>query len=166
MPATTAAFRQQSYNVALESYEKLYALQPEKKSYVLNLAVCQMNVGQIDEAQKQLFKLNYLYPDDLSVIRVLVWALTLAGKFDQADKFYSRLLSVDAPHADDMLNYGYNLWFSNDVATAIGMFRQFLATRNDDTFSMAYEFMNNEYQLITSHGINDAEIQLMLDAVA
>ena len=166
MGLARAAFRQQNYRVALEAYEKLYSLQPEKKSYVLNLAVCQMNVGQIDEAQKLLFKLNYLYPDDLSVIRVLAWALTLAGKFEQADKYYNRLLSVDAPHADDMLNYGYNLWFSNDVTTAIGMFRQFLAIRDDDNFSMASEFINNEYQLITSHGINDAEIQLMLDAVA
>jgi hypothetical protein len=95
----------------------------------------------------------------------MAWAQTVSGHYEQAEKFYCQLLALENPEPTDMLNYGYCLWFSKNISTAIGMFRQFLSSQQDEAYSIADEFMKTEHQLIASHGISDAEILLMIDAV-
>lgn len=161
-----ALFATQQYEEAHEHYNALLQQQPDHRSYQLNAAVCLINLQRCDEALKMLYKLNYLYPDDQSVNRVLAWALTLSGKYEQADKQYCQLLAEEKPMAADILNYGYNLWLSGSIVTAIGMFRQFLSTNEKDEIDLEAEFMHGaEHELLLQHGISDTEIRLMLDAI-
>ena len=111
-----------------------------------------------------LYKLDYLYPDDIAVKRVLAWVLTVDGKYEQAGKNFQQLLSIENPDAVDMLNYGYCQWFSGNVAEAIVQFKQFLASQKDEDFNMETELMRTEYSLIKSRHIDDIEIRLMLDS--
>ena len=158
-------FRQQQYSDALAAYQKLLTLQPENRTAQLNAAVCQVSLKQYDEALKQLYKLNYLYPDSDDVTRVLAWTHTVGGKYESAMKLYARLLNAPQPQPSAMLNRGYCLWFSGDVAAASAMFRQFLSHQHDPQFSIEEEFTQTEHSLIAEHGITDAEIQLMLDSL-
>ena len=160
-----AYFANQKYDEALEAYQALLAQQPDHRTYQLNAAICLLNVGRSEEALKMLYKLSYLNPDDLTVNRVMAWALTISNKYEQADKLYCQLLAIQQPAPSDMLNYGYCLWFSRNVVTAIGMFRQFLSSQTEEAFSIETEFMQTEHQLLADHGITDTEIQLMLDAI-
>ena len=96
-------------------------------------------------------------------MRVLAWTQTLGGKYEQAAKFYDKLLAIDKPQSSDMLNYGYCLWFSGDLNSAVSMFRQFLSDQKDASFSIEREFMEHEHDMILAHGMGDVEIQLMLD---
>ena len=161
-----ALFASQEYEEALEHYNALLEQQPEHRSYQLNAAVCLINLQRSDEALKMLYKLNYLYPDDLSVNRVLAWALTLSGKYEQAEKLFSQLLAEEKPQPADMLNYGYCLWLSGNIEKAIGMFRQFIETQGDDGIDIEKEFMHgSEHELLLQHGITDTDIRLMLDAI-
>ena len=153
------------YENALDAYERLLAMQPDSKSYQQGAAVCLLNLERADEALKLLYKLNYLYPDDLGISRLLAWALTVGGKYEQAGKLYDQLLAIDQPLPADMLNYGYCLWFAGNIVTAIGMFRQFLSSQQEPGFSLEKEFLQTEHQLIVQRGIGDTEILLMLDAV-
>ena len=118
-----------------------------------------------EEALKPLYKLDYEHPDDYRVKRALAWVLTMSGRYEQAGKQYQKLLSAEKPEPVDMLNYGYCLWFAGDVAEAIVHFKQFLLSKDDDSFSLENEFLDNEHQLIVAHGVSDTEIQLMLDAL-
>ena len=158
-------FTTQHYGEAQGLYDRLMTIKPDHRTYQLNAAVCLLNMERGEEALKLLYKLNYMYPDDLTVSRVLAWAQTLCGKYEQADKTFCQLLAQEKPEPADMLNYGYCLWFSKNIVTAISMFRQFLSSQQDEAFSIENELMNTEHQLIISHGISDAEIQLMLDAI-
>ncbi len=158
-------FSSRNYEEALGLYERLMTMKSDHRTYQLNAAVCLLNVERGEEALKLLYKLNYMYPDDLNVSRVLAWAQTVCGKYEQADKLYCQLLAQEKPEASDMLNYGYCLWFAKNIVTAISMFRQFLSSQQDENYSIADEFLTAEHQLIASHGISDAEIQLMIDAV-
>ena len=160
-----ALFGSQAYEEAYESYSTLLSRQPEHKTYQLNTAVCLLHLGRAGEALKLLYKLSYIYPDDLTVSRVHAWALTVGGKYEQADKIYCQLLALPEPQPADMLNYGYCLWLSHNMVTAIGMFRQFLSSQTDDTFSIQEEFMCGGRQLLADAGITDTEIRLMTDAV-
>lgn len=161
-----ACFAEQRYQQSLEAYQKLMNMEPEEsrlQQVQLNAAVCMVYLKQYDEALKLLYKLNYLTPDDEDVMRVLAWCLTVDKKYEQAAKLYNKLLSAEKPHTPDMLNYGYCLWFSGDVVSAVGMLRQFLSDQKDPQFSIEQELMVTERELIGEQGIDDVEIQLMLD---
>lgn len=151
-------FAEERYEEALELYDQLVAIQPEKKNYLLNRAVCQTNLGRYEEAEKDLFRLNYESPDDDHVNRVLAWTLTCDGKYEQADHLYRQLLSVEDPSEDDLLNYGYSLWFSGSIDDAADCFHRYLKeTGHDKEF-----IIENEMQLIQAKGITEPEIQMML----
>ena len=159
-------FDSQDYEEAHQVYSALLQQQPEHKAYQLAAAVCLIHMQRSEEALQMLYKLDYNYPEDLSVGRVLAWALTLCGKYEQADKRYCRLLATDKPLPADMLNYGYCLWLSGYIVTAISMFRQFVSSQGDEAVDIEKEFMHgSEHELLLQHGITDTDIRLMADAI-
>jgi tetratricopeptide (TPR) repeat protein len=151
-------FNEGEYQKALDVYDKLLSLQPDKKSYLLNKAVCLTNLQRCEEAEKVLFRLNYDAPDDVNVNRVLAWTLTNDGKYEQAEKLYSQLLTGGNNSADDLLNYGYCLWFAGHIDEAADCFHRYLKESGDEKESI----IKNELDLIRRKGITEAEIQMML----
>ena len=152
-----ALFARELYQEALETYDKLLTINPEKKSYRLNRAVSMTNLGQYAGALKDLYRLNYEAPDDLNVSRVLAWTLVCEGKYDAAVKIYNTLLAGDV-QPGDLLNYGYCLWFSGHVDEAADCFHRFL---KESGFTPAY-ILENEAALLKEKGITEPEQQLML----
>ncbi len=144
------------YQKALETYEKLLTINP-KKSYILNKAVCLLKLNQSSAAVKDLYKMNYESPDDTAVTRVLAWALVREGKYEAADKIYSDLLNGDVL-PDDLLNYGYCLWFSGRISEAADCFRRFLKESKEK----ASYILTNDAALLKEKGITDPEQQMML----
>jgi len=158
-------FANKQYEEALQLYQQLTLQQPDQRSYQLNTAICLLNVGKAEEAQNMLFKLDYLYADDLTIKRVLAWALTIGGKCQQAEKMYEQLMGAEGKDSQDMLNYAYCLWLNKKIAGAVEMFRKFADNLNDQEFSFQTEFMTTEHQMLNNNGISDIEIQLMIDFV-
>ena len=152
-----ALFSRHMYQEALEAYDKLLVICPDKKSYRLNRAVSLTNIGQYGEALKDLYRLNYESPDDQNVNRVLAWTLVCEGKYEAADKIYVQLLSGEV-HPDDLLNYGYALWFSGNIDEAADCFHRFLKETGRD----ARCILENEADLLREKGISEPEQQMML----
>ena len=152
-----ALFARGMYQEAQEIYDKLLVLNPEKKSYRLNRAVSMTNLGQYAGALKDLYRLNYESPEDRNVSRVLAWALVCEGKYEAAEKIYSDLLTDDA-NPDDLLNYGYCLWFSGNIDEAADCFHRFLK----ETDYQPQYVLENEAELLREKGITEPEQQLML----
>lgn len=153
-----ALFSREMYEEALGTYDKLLTICPEKKSYRLNYAVSLTNLGRYDEALKELYRLNYEMPDDRNVNRVLAWTLVCEGKYEAADKIYDQLLAASNVHPDDLLNYGYSLWFSGHIDEAADCFHRFLKETDCEP-----EFiLENEADLLREKGITEPEQQMML----
>lgn len=152
-----ALFARMMYQEALETYDQLLTINPEKKSYRLNRAVSMTNLGQYTGALKDLYRLNYESPDDDNVSRVLAWTLVCEGKYDAAVKIYNTLLKGDV-QVDDLLNYGYCLWFSGHIDEAADCFHRFL---KESVFTKNY-ILQNEAALLKEKGITEPEQQLML----
>lgn len=152
-----ALFNRGSYQEALTVYDQLLSVSPDKKSYLLNNAVCLANLKQFEAAQKILFRLNYEAPDDQNVSRVLAWVLTCNGKYEQAEKYYSQLMTAE-PLADDLLNFGYCLWLAGQVGEAANCFRRYLKDTEED----ATTILEHEKDLLEENGITEPEMQLML----
>lgn len=157
-----AMFEAGDYQTALDYYHRLVAHHPSNRSYQLNEAVCLSNLKQYEEALRMLYKLNYEAPDNQNVSRVLAWTLVGCRKYDQATKIYTALLSAETPVADDLLNYGYCLWFSKAVTQAADAFRRY-AQQDGVTFDAVKEFFGTEAGTIRDHGISEVEVRLMID---
>lgn len=156
-----AMFAQGDYPTALDYYRRLAERHPEHRRYALNEAVCLTNLNEYEEALKLLFRLNYEMPEDAGVSRVLAWALVGSGKYEQAEKYYKVLIQQEPVAADDLLNYGYCLWFSGSPAAAADMFRRY-ASHDGVSFDPQRDF-SAESDIISRHGISDVEVQLMTD---
>jgi tetratricopeptide (TPR) repeat protein len=152
-----ALFLKERYAEALDIYNQLVAICPEKKSYCLNRAVSMTNLGQYTAALQDLYRLNYESPEDPNVNRVLAWALVGEGKYEQAERIYTQLLK-GSTHPDDLLNYGYCLWFSGHIDEAADCFHRFL---KESGATPAF-ILENEADLLKEKGITEPEQQLML----
>lgn len=156
-------FATQDYEKSYELYEQLLEKHPEKKSFMLNSAACLVNMKRYEEALKKLYQLNYNYPEDLNVKRVLAWALVGAKRYEQASKLYGELLEIEQPKTDDMLNYGFCLWCSGDVANAANMFHHYEELTGGTSDQLETIINEEERELLLEHGITETEILLMLD---
>lgn len=161
-----ALYGMKSYDKALDVYQQLLEGNPESKSYMLNAAICMVNLRKCGEALKLLFKLNYLYPEDMTVVHVLAWALTLADRQEEALKYYDQLAAQEQPFADHFLYNGYCLWFMGRIAEAVLAFRRYLGLVDNDSEKLEKAFMETEYDILRQHQISESEIQMMLDAVS
>ena len=150
-------FLEEDYQGALGYYEQLLALQPEKRSYLLNHAVCLTKLLRYQDALKELYQLNFERPDDNRVNKVLAWTLTCDGKYEQAIKIYQQLVG-DNVQMEDLLNYGYCLWFSGNISDAVDCFHRYLK----ETGEGKHTVLESESELIKEKGITEAEQQMML----
>jgi tetratricopeptide (TPR) repeat protein len=152
-----ALFDEEHYQEALAVYDQLLTLQPDKKSYLLNRAVCLTNLKRYADALKDLYRLNFESSEDMNVNRVLAWTLTCDEKYEQAEKIYSQLLT-DNTLPEDLLNYGYCLWLGGHVDEAADCFHRYLKeTEQKKTF-----IIENELALLREKGITEPEMQMML----
>ena len=161
-------FKTCDYKSALDAYEKLLTLQPDKKSYLLNKAVCLTNLSRYGEAEQILFRLNYEDADDLNVARILAWSLTGDGKYEQAGRLYERLMAEDKPVASDMSNYAFYLWCSGKIDEAANAFRRYLNEykhEGDDHWAIINDLISDELLFLEAKGINGDEMAMMRDLV-
>jgi hypothetical protein len=148
-------FSEGMYEAANDDYERLLLLHPNKVSYMLNKAVCLVNMDEYEDALKLLYQLNYEHDEDVNIQRVLAWALTCDGKLEQADKLYQQLTSHDSATNEDYLNKGYCQWLMGRIKEADACFDQYFILGGD-----YYEAFNNR-EWLNQRGISDTDIRLM-----
>lgn len=150
-----------AFSEAIEHYEKLMELQPEKKFYAINYSLCLMFSDRNKEALNKLYELNLNHPDDKSILRVLAWVLLCDKNAVKAQAIYGQLLA-DGPVSEDYLNAAYAQWISRNIAEARDYFRKWqeLEPQKD----IMIEFFNDNSMLI-ANGITPTDQQLMLGLV-
>ncbi len=151
-------FRNYSYEKALGVYDTLTLLRPEKVSYLLNKAICQVQLEDYDAALQTLYQLNYKYPDNNPVKRALAWALVCVGKSEQADGLYEQLVAIENPEYEDFLNRGYCLWFLGRVTEAADSFRTYIRMCDSTVEDLS---IFDEVKLFKKAGITYVEIRMM-----
>lgn len=145
------------YEEAAEDYERLLLLHPGKVSYMLNRAVCLVNMEEYEDALKLLYQLNYEHADDVNVLRVLAWTLTCDSRLEQATCLFGQLLDGGTAVAEDYKNYGYCLWLQGSIDAAADNFRKYLEEREDDDGAPSIF----DYDWLTERGISKTQIKLM-----
>lgn len=151
-------FKYGSYDHAVKLYDYLLSHDDTNSRYMLNKAVCLVNLERYDEALKLLYQLNYEHPDNLHACRALAWALTCCGKTEQADRYYQQLMEEEQPTAEDYHNYGCNLWLERHIEQATVMLRKYAETKEkDDKKSLFAE----DAEWLRKRNVSDIEINMM-----
>ena len=160
-------FKREDYEKALDAYDQLLQMDPDKKSYQLNKAICLTNLHRFDEAEQILFRLNFEDADDLNVVRVLAWALTGDGKYEQAGRLYSQLTKQEDPHDIDSINYAFYMWFTGNINDAAVLFRlaATASSPKEKRWDAVCDMIYKEHELLMQKGITEREIRMMIDLI-
>lgn len=158
-------FKNEKYEQALDAYDQLMEMNPDKKSYQLNKSVCLTNLHRYEEAEQILFRLNYEDDENLNVARVLAWALTCDGKYEQASRLYEQLMAEENPADSDVINYGFYLWFVGRIDDAASCFRNYevKSIPESNRLENIYQIIYDEQPLLSEKGITAQEITMMID---
>jgi len=154
-----SSFNAGEYDDAIEAYRQLTAMEPDKTNHQLKLAACLANNQRTEEAEPILFKLLYLYPDNLKVVRVLAWTLMAAGKYEQAMRYYDQLQHDGAELRNDIFNRALCLWLSGKTAEAIPLLK---SLEGEPPIA---DSIKAERDFLLAHGLTDIDMRLMTDSL-
>ena len=158
-----AALESEDYQTAEEVYALLLALEPNNKNYTMNRCVALLKLGRTSEVREELFRLDYQYPNDMNVKRILAWAMLTDKSLDKAAQLYESLLST-SPANEDYLNAGYCQWAKGDMKRAVELFREWMRKSGNDTEQLLDEF-RNDTDTLKKYGISETDCYLMLSLV-
>lgn len=120
-----ACYKNEKFKEAYNYYSKKYNEKKDDKTFSLEYAVTLIGMRYFEEASKILFKLDFDYPENITVKRVLAWNMMEQKKLGQAEKEYSFILSSKNCVPADYLNAGYCQWFMGNIKNATSFFSQF-----------------------------------------
>ena len=158
-----AALDNEDYITAEEVYSKLLKLKPNHKTYTMNRCVALLKLGRTSEVREELFRLDYQYPDDMNVKRILAWAILSDNSLDKASQLYDTLLTSNPAH-EDYLNAGYCQWAMGNIQKAVALFREWLAKSGKSAEQLLNEFRSDE-ETLSMYNISETDCFLMLSLV-
>lgn len=158
-----AALEIEDYNTAEEVYSELLKLESGNKNYTMNRCVALLKLGKTSEVREELFRLDYQYPDDMNVKRVLAWAMLSDNSLDKASQLYDTLLTSSPAH-EDYLNAGYCQWAMGNVQRAVELFREWMAKSGKNTDQLLEEFQS-DVETLLMYNISETDCFLMLSLV-
>ena len=155
------------FGEAAALYRRLTDADAASMSCQLNLAVCLMNCGEVDEGMRLLYKLDYEHHGNGNVQRALAWCLMLQENPGKALDIYSALLGTSGAVAVDRLNAAYAHWLSKDVRMAVKLLREYCTMCGCKSwYGRLVEDFKNDSALLDKYGIRLSERKIMVDIVA
>jgi hypothetical protein len=150
---------------AVDIYDKLVVIFPDKKIYKINKAIAQIKAEDYEEAVNELYRLNLEDATDQNVIRALAWGLLNKGNADQAYDEYNKLLLSGHSILEDSLNEGYASWFRGVPREACLFFGRYSNVDYDreNAPGRLWKAFNDDKALLLKHGISEIDMQLMID---
>lgn len=158
-----AALDAEDYKTAEEVYTELLKLEPGHKNYTMNRCVALLKLGRTSEVREELFRLDYQYPEDMNVKRVLAWAMLSDNSLDKASQLYDTLLASTPAH-EDYLNAGYCQWAMGNVQRAVELFREWMVKSGKSREQLLEEF-RSDADTLELYGISETDCFLMLSLV-
>ena len=158
-----AALDAEDYKTAEEVYTELLKLEPGHKNYTMNRCVALLKLGRTSEVREELFRLDYQYPEDMNVKRVLAWAMLSDNSLDKASQLYDTLLAATPAH-EDYLNAGYCQWAMGNVQRAVELFREWIVKSGKSREQLLEEF-RSDADTLTMYSISEIDCFLMLSLV-
>ena len=146
---------------ALEYYKQVETLDPENLNNQLNIAHSLLELNRFDEALKGYFKVEYLAPGNKKVWRPIGWCSFLAGKKEQAEKYFQKLVNEES-NKHDLMNMGHVQWSLGNRKKALDFYKKSISQAG---FSEAefLEVFEEDLPHLLEQGIDKNDVPIMLD---
>ena len=147
---------------ALDYYFRLEKTDPENLSVLLNIGACYLEMKNCLEALKYYFKVDYLDNENGKAWRPIAWCSFLAGKYEQAQNYYRKIVSSD-PTFQDYINAGHTEWALLQHQSAYDYYHKSLeTTKNLKVFMKEFA---KDISTLKTIGIQPEEIHFMIDKI-
>lgn len=146
---------------ALEYYKEVEKLDPENLNNQLNIAHCLLEMNRFEEALKGYFKVEYLAPGNKKVWRPIGWCSFLAGKKEQAEKYFQKLMDEES-NKHDLMNMGHVQWSLGNRKKALEYYNDSISKTGFSEVTFLEVFEEDLPHLI-EQGIDKNDVPIMLD---
>lgn len=152
------------YAEALDYFNRLETMQPDKFSTAMNIGQCLLALKRYDEASKAFYKAEYLDETSEKPKRLLAWSLFMQNDLEGAQRLYDKILET-AVQPSDYLNRGHVALAQRDFHGAVSYYRQYV-TASPEGWKALIKEMREDRPALLSVGVNEDIIPLIIDAVA
>lgn len=115
---------------ALDACRRLEQLRPDRPATALAMGRAHLALEQYPEAVQAFFKAFYLDEKSPKALRPLAWSLLMDKQFDQARKYYRKILTDFILIPEDYLNMGHLSLATGNFPEAINFYRLSIASRD------------------------------------
>lgn len=151
------------YAQALDYYNRLDDMQPDKFSTAMNIGQCLLALERYGEASKAFHKARYLDETSERPARLLAWALMMQKDFEGATRIYDKILDNAVQHVD-YLNRGHLALVQRDYHGAISFYRQYV-TASPEGWNAFIKDMREDTAALLRIGVDEKMLPLVTDAV-
>ena len=120
-----------------------------------------MPSGKPFEALQYFFKMDFLDSHSLKAWRGIAWCSFMSKKYEQAEKYYQKLLQDEQALPTDWLNAGHVAWAQGQLETAATRYGKAITLCGSKTQFL--ELFDKDRDILVQHGIREEDIPLMLD---
>ena len=149
------------YAQALAYYQRVEAADPENGNILSQIGNCLIQLKQNEEALNCFFKLNLMQPDNIKAWRGICWAAFACFKYEQAERYASKVLE-SKPSPADFINAGHVALAMGDIAKAVARYTQ--AAQSENKEFVAKTLQADQAELVR-HGISESDLPLVLDMI-
>lgn len=159
-------FYLEQYDEAENHYATLLTINPENQNFIINHAISQLKNGHLEEAIQTLYKIEYTQPQNIHVLRALIWGELRRQKLQQAERISDKILSLKAHDINDIYHAGLIKWLQNDIGEAARIFKKVQkASQADHTIGDLKQRLAHDKAILKKHQISDIETIIMMDIV-
>lgn len=146
---------------ALEYYKLAIKLAPDDLVLTFNCGHALVEAGRFAEALQQYFKAEVLSDESLKTWRPIAWCSLLCGKYEQAEKYYQKIL-LQKPAIEDYLNAGHLEWCKGHPINAIEVYKKGIRATHTP-FPEFLELFQNDMTVLVGQGIEAEDIPFVRD---
>lgn len=139
----------------------------DSDAYRLKYASCLLKCEKADDALSILFELNYKYPDNEDVIRLLAWGKVLQENYEDAISKYDSLINMAESSrkkvmSEDYYNKGLCYLLLGNISEAVKQFKSYSSNLTGDEPAIN-DKIEEDYDFLMKYGISGYDIRLVVD---
>lgn len=147
--------------MALRYYREVENQLPDDLSVQVAIGHCLLDKKDYNEALKCYFRVEFLDQGNTKVWKPIAWCSFMIGKYEQADKYYTKIIGHQ-PSEHDYMNAGHSKWVQNDRKAALAYYKSG-AVKSLPNLKKFMKVFDLDKTVLMEKGVDPDEIPIMLD---